>query len=84
MNLIVSLKNGKTVQVDGIDDFGFNQGMLLCLKESQFVKGVKNVAGWNMDDVLSYRLDGEVTISEIIYDSGASLIYDVEKTPVEA
>ncbi len=84
MNLIVTLKNGKILQVDGIDDFGFNQGMLLCIKESQFEKRAKNVAGWNMDDVASYRLDGEVSIAEVVYDSGASLIYDVEQKAVEA
>ena len=65
MTLLIELKNGRKFQVTELDEFVIQAGVLVGLKKNALDGGFKNIIGYNVSDVVTYKVDGEVKVFEL-------------------
>ena len=75
MRVRVVMQDGSQYEVDEIDDVGLMPGGFLgCVKQSTLTLGGdgkgKVVAGFNAGNVLGYCMEGEATLTKVVFANG--------------
>ena len=65
MTLLIYMKSGKKYQVTEVDDYGMMGSLMTIIKKSVVDNTTKPIAGFNIDEIAHYTVDGEAHVFEL-------------------